>query len=262
MSASCCGSSRKTAALVVMAAALGVLIPVAVVVGVMTFREPPPAPPQGETVEVVVAATELRYGTVFTHDNVARLTTLKAWPVTALPVGAAIVTSQAELVGKRLERTAHHGEWIFAADIKDKPKVPLLFKPGYDIMSFPLAPGAVRAGAGPGSRIDVVAHYKRGNEQSEFTLLQDMLVLAVDGVATLAPTEPLERYASFQVDQKQAALVTLSSKLDCNFEVVLRRPGDPVPAWDYDATLARLQRLAKEADAPVREVAPFPRAVP
>ena len=195
MSASCCGSARRTAALIVMAAALGVLVPAGIVLGMRAFREPP------------AVAVEV-----------------------AVPVHV-------------------------------KPKVQLLFKTGYDIMSLPLAPGAEHPGVSPGSWIDVVAHFTRGDERGELTVLPDVVVLSADAVNPLwTGNDPNQKMISFQVDQRQAALVVLARRLNCELAVVPSRPDRP--AWDYDATLARLKGLEKELRDAEVEVAPFPRAVP
>ncbi|WP_439632161.1 hypothetical protein [Gemmata sp.] len=262
MSASCCGSARKTAALVVLAVALGVLVPAVVVLGVKATREPPPAPPQIEAVDVVVATAELRVGTVFRSGNVEQLTAVKAMPVASLPEGTTLVASRAELVDKRLTRAAHRGEWLVPSDLKTEPRV---FFGGDDIMSLPVpTKAAVAEGVRPGSRVDFIASYSEWTERHVFTLVTDVHALAIDGVQELPLRIDLTQdrsMLSFPVNQKQALLVALAHQLNCDFTVVLHRPGDQQSARDYDATLARLKELKRRQDAEP-EVAPFPRAVP
>ena len=263
MSASCYGSARRTAAVVVMAVALGVLVPAVVVLGVKASREPPPAPP-AETVDVVVAADELPAGTVFRPGNVEQLTAVKAIPVAALPEGTTLVTSRAELIGKRLTRTAHRGEWLVATDL-NRARV-VWSGDGNDIMAFPMPTKTATAeGVRPGSRVDLIASYSEGSERHVLTLLPDLEVLAVNGVQDLPlridATEE-RTMLSFAVNQKQALLVALANQRECEFTFVVRRPGASRSAWDYDATLARLKGLQKALLDAEPEVAPFPRAVP
>lgn len=263
MSASCCGSSRKTAAVVVMAAALGVLVPAVVVLGVKAFREPPAAPPV-ETVDVVVATAELPAGTRFTQGNVEQLTAVKAVPAAVLPEGTTLVASRAALFGKRLTRAAHRGEWLVPSDLN---KVPTIWSSdSNDIMSFPMpTKTAVAEGVRPGSRVDLIASYPEGSERRVFTLLPDMQVLAVDGVQDLplhVDAKQDRTMLSFAVNQKQALLVAHANQRECEFTFVVRRPGTSRVAWDHDATLARLKGLEKEVRDAELEVAPFPRAVP
>ncbi|VTU01602.1 : SAF [Gemmataceae bacterium] len=263
MSASCCGSSRRTAALVVMAVALCVLIPAVVVLGVKASREPPPTPPV-ETVDVVVAADELPAGTLFGPGNVERLTAVKAIPVAALPEGTTLVTSRAELVGKRLTRTAHRGEWLVGTDL-NRARI-VWSSDGSEIMSIPMpTKTAVAEEVRPGSRFDLIVSYSGGAERHVFTLLPDLEVLAVNGVQDLPlridATEE-RTMLSFAVNHKQDRLLGLANQRECELAVVPRRPGTSRSAWDYDATLARLKGLGSDVPEAEREVAPFPRAVP
>jgi Flp pilus assembly protein CpaB len=210
-------------------------------------------------VDVVVATTELRDGTVFTPDNVVRLTAIKAVPVAALPEGTMLVTGRAGLIGNRLTRTAHRGEWIAATDIG--AKVPLGFRPGYQTVAIPFRVLKHGKEIVPGSLIDIVARFESDPESEVMVLLAGVPVLGVTysepkAVATLAADLEV---VTFEVDYKQNELIVLANRYG-HIEVVPSRPNRP--AWDYNTTLARLQRLVKEASAPEREVAPFPRAVP
>jgi len=213
-------------------------------------RQPPPV----KVFQVLVAARELPTGTAFTKESVDQLTTFKYVPASEIPAEAKLILSRDEIIGKRLARATHEGEILDAADLSKKTQI--LFDPGQDIMSLQIRSAKVESErVFPGARVDILAWYVEGTERHEFTLLPDMLVLAIsnfeDGLGN--STE-----VSFAVDERQALLVTLASKTNCTFDLVLRRPGSPKLEYDYCKTLARLQVLKKRQDAPP-ESAPHPR---
>lgn len=259
MSASCCGFMRRNAAVVLLSPPLLLVIAVvAIWVRDMTKMGVVECP---EIVQVLVAAKDLTTGTAFTKDNVDELTTFGDFPRSVIPEGAKLILKKEELIGKRLSRATHQGEYFNVADVGIKTQI--LFDPTKDIMSLPIsAKTAGAADIGPGSRVDLIASYRDGFERHAFTLLPDMLVLAVNLPADLCrkPLEPDIPMVSFYIDQKQALLVTLANQASCHLEVHSRRPDAPKRKCDYDKTLARLQELKKRQDVPP-EVAPDPRPV-
>jgi len=124
-------------------------------------------------------------------------------------------------------------------------------------MSLQIGSAKVEAeSVGPGSRVNILARYVEGTERQVFTLLPDVPVLSIQHGG--GPADKTE--VSFAVDERQALLVTLASKTNCTFDLVLRRPDSPKLEYDYCKTLARLQELKKRQDTPP-EIAPAPRPV-
>ncbi len=258
MSASCCGSARNKAVLVILSALLWSLAIIAV------WRMATEKPPQVEMVHVLVASRDLTTGTAFTQDNVDELITFKDLPRSTIPEGAQIILKKEELVGKRLSHATHQGEYFNVADVGIR--TPILWETGADIMSIPLSAAAAadQVLIGPGSQVDIIASYVEGTERHVFTLLPDKLVLAVGAGCDLVSPEEAERGGprpdkvgvSFAVDQKQSLLFPLAYQLNCNFEIVLRRPDSPKRDYDIDKTLARLKELAEKRES---RIAPPPR---
>jgi Flp pilus assembly protein CpaB len=250
--ASCCGgSSRKNAAAFVV---MGLLL---VVTSVGWWREAhkgPPAVPPVETVEVLVAATDMTTGTTFTKDNIGKLTTSKTFPKSVIDPEAKIITDPKDMIGKRLTRARRAGEFFFVADVASKTT--RLQEPVKDIMSLPFTPPQGSGFIGPGSRVDIVAGVVVGTKRVVFTLLPDMYVLAVnneDDFSTKPPTDM--NMVSFAVDERQAKLIAFANQANCNLELVPRHPDAPKREFDYDATLARVKGLLKQQD----HIAPPPR---
>ncbi len=214
--------------------------------------------PKVETVHVLVASRSLTTRTAFTQGNVDELTAYNDIPRNAIPEGAKIILNKEELVGKRLLRATHQGEFFYVADIRIETQI--LLEVGQDIMSIPMeVKQAVDGGVVPGSSIDVVASYIDGTDRKDFTLIVDKQVLAIDAESdlTVSRSDPEMRIVSFFVDQKQALLIPLAYQLNCKIEFKLRHPDAPKPDYDYDKTLARLRELAERREW---RIAPAPRA--
>jgi Flp pilus assembly protein CpaB len=213
--------------------------------------------PPVETVEVLVAATDMTTGTTFTKDNIGKLTTSKTFPKSVIDPEAKIITDPKDMIGKRLTRARRAGEFFFVADVASKTT--RLQEPVKDIMSLPFTPPQGSGFIGPGSRVDIVAGVVVGTKREVFTLLPDMIVLAVNGESNLTGQQqfPGMVMVSFAVDERQAKIITLANQANCNLELVLRHPDAPKRDFDYDATLARVQALLKQQE----HVAPPPREV-
>ncbi len=208
--------------------------------------------PEIPMVDVLVAKKDLTTGTAFTKDNVEELTVVNQIAKTAIPSEAKIVLKKEELIGKRLSRATHQGEYFNVADVGIKTQI--LFEAGQDIMSLPMTAAKAASGfVGPGSRVDILASVVDGQSREVFTLLPDMHVLAVDAEQDLTTKQvfPEMRMVSFAVDQKQALLITLANQRNCNLELLLRHPDAPKRVYNIDSTLNLLKTLGKADPAGV-----------
>lgn len=206
---------------------------------------PPPnplsvaAPHPVETVEVPVAAKDLPVGTVLSADE--RLWVLKEVRRDALPAGA--VVNAADLAGQRLTRPMRAGEAFVAADLNRGMSLPK----GTNLVAIAIGPRADVSGfVVPGSRADVLA-LRRGDRARASTLLEDVLVVAVNAAAG---AEGVSQVA-FALTEKQALAVELARARGCEFTLKLRT-AKPGAGRDLDAVLKRLE------DSPL-PVAPPPR---
>ncbi|MCE9560827.1 MAG: hypothetical protein K8U57_02110 [Planctomycetes bacterium] len=256
MSASCCGSDRKTALLISVSA----LLVIAVVGWVREANKEPRTVEQPvEVVAVLVATKDLTTGTAFTKDNVDELTQITFIPRASVPPDAKLIKTKDELIGKRLGREFREGEFFNVADIATRSIGPFLA--GKDIMSLPF-PVRGNGFIGPGSRIDILGSYIEGNRREMFTLLPDLDVLAVNGITDRGPAGqfPDMGVVSFAVDEREAKLIALANHLNCRLEILLRHPDAPKRDYDFDKTLALLQSFQKQQEELKLEVAPMPRA--
>ncbi|MBA4188955.1 MAG: Flp pilus assembly protein CpaB [Planctomycetaceae bacterium] len=204
-------------------------------------------PPTIEMVDVLAAKKDLTTGTAFTKDNVEDLTEVKPIPKTMIPAEAKIILKKEDLIGKRLSRATHQGEYFNVADVGIKTQI--LFEAGQDIMSLPMTAAKAASGfVGPGSRVDILASVIDGTQREVFTLLPDMHVLAVDAEQDLTKQQvfPEMRMVSFAVTQKQALLITLANQRNCNLELLLRHPDAPKREYNIDKTLTMLKTLGKD----------------
>jgi len=234
----CCGgSSRKNTA------AFGVLSLLLVIAVAGWVREAmkPPQVTQVELVEVVVAAKDLTTGTAFTKESIDTQTTTKRIPKAELPHN--VITSKYQMLGKRLSRATHEGEFFNVADVNNKTA--RLFEMDKEMFIRKTIGDEL---VGPYSRVDILASFGEGTERVDFLLLPDVMVLEVSG--GLGPL-PQRRWVSFAVDEKQSKLISLANEAECYAKLRLRDPSAPVPKFDYNATLARLEMLlAKKYPAP------------
>lgn len=203
-----------------------------------------------KTIAVVVAAKDLPLGTPFTHENIDELTVTIQVPRSDLPLN--YVQSKEELIDKRLYRCARQGDMLSTADVKNRSHVS--FSGGREIATLPLADGLQHVHIDAGCRVDVVAIFEDGDRREVFTLLPDVMVLAMNTPDAI----------SIPVDEKQATLLGLGSRASLTFDVLLRSPDAPKSRFDYEKTLARVNSLRIAAPAPriVYEIAPPPHAKP
>lgn len=221
----------------VLDAADPVVVPV--IVPVVRYQEEP------ETVEVLVASKDLPVGTLLRAEDkpwVTKYTTRSAAP-------AAHVSDPADLTGHRLTRALRKGD---AFDPKELTKAAVPALPGgHDMASLALAPADAAGGfAVPGSRVDVVATMRDGEKVRAFTLLSDVLVVAVDAEGA-GGKKPQTVAVAFAVAEKQVRALSLAKARGCHLALVLRNPDKGADkGYDIDA-------VVKLLSAP--EVAPAPR---
>jgi len=106
----------------------------------------------------------------------------------------------------------------------------------------------------PGSRVDVHASVRIGEDREVFVLVPDLLVTAV-----IADANPNIVEVAFAVNDKQLLLLDLAYERDCTMELALRKPDAPRQDFEYGKTVALLKSLPKK---PVVFVAPSPRVKP
>jgi Flp pilus assembly protein CpaB len=179
----------------------------------MASAFPPPAPI--ETVTVVVATKDLPVGTQMTRQDLKTAVTQKRMPKEALP--SAFVSDPDKLVDRRLNRTVRAGEAFNPADL-GKGGV-ITFPPGMDIVDLWVSCPHL----GPGSRVDIVATVRFGDQIVTFPLLVNVVFVGHSGSAPRHSNDYL-RWHHFAVDRQQALLVSLAKQRGCDFELMLRHP--------------------------------------
>lgn len=226
---------------------MGIAVGCGLVAAILTAKMSTPAPV--ETVKVLSASRDLTTGTAFTKANIDELTTVNDVPKASIPPEAKLVLNKEELIGKRLSRATHAGEYFNVADVNSKTTI--LFEPNRDIMSLPMTAAKAASGfVGPGSRVDIVGSVIEGKARKVFTLLPDMHVLAVNGIQDLLDkqTFPDMSMVSFSVTEDEAKLIALANQRQCNLELLLRHPDAPLrfptPELRETARKATLNLLA------------------
>jgi Flp pilus assembly protein CpaB len=237
---------------------MGIAVGCGLVAAILTSQMGKPAPV--EEVDMLVAAKDMTTGTSFTKDNIEQLTMIKKFPKNAINPEAKIIMDQKELIGKRLTRATHAGEFFNQADVNSKTQI--MFEANKDIMSLPMNAAKAAAGfVGPGARVDIVGSVIEGQRREVFTLLADMHVLAVNGEQDLQKqtTFPDMSMVSFAVTEAQAKLIALANQRNCNLELLLRHPDAPrrypTPKDEqaaYDKTLNLLKNLSQQGSTDVQ----------
>ncbi|MFO0825760.1 MAG: Flp pilus assembly protein CpaB [Gemmataceae bacterium] len=240
--------------LVLMGIAVGCGLVAAILTSQMGQQKPP------EMVKMLVASKDMTTGTTFTKENVGNYTEYKEFPKNAINPEAKIIGNHEELVGKRLTRATHAGEFFNAADVNNKTQI--MFESGKDIMSLPMSAQKAAAGfVGPGARVDIVGSVIEGQRREVFTLLADMHVLAVNNEQDLTQKSvfPDMSMISFAVTEAQAKLIALANQRNCNLELLLRHPDAPrrYPTQKdeqaaYDKTLNLLKNLGEKDNTAVQ----------
>jgi Flp pilus assembly protein CpaB len=182
------------------------------------------AKPQVESVEVVVAATDIPVGVGIGKEDLAKYLKTKKLPKDAVP--ADIVESPDELVDKRLARPIRAEETISR---KDLMKGGIQIPRGKHLLTLQLDTARAAAGlAQPGSRVDVLAFVQINNKLTAMPILVDMLVLAVNGHTTIDQNNQSASVntVSFAADRKQGLVLELAKGRGCQMSLLLRHPED------------------------------------
>lgn len=175
-----------------------------------------------ETVEVVVAASDIPVGVGIGKDDLPKYLKKKTLPKDAVP--ADIVENPEELVDRRLIRPIRTDETISR---KDLMKGGIQIPRGKHLLTLSLDTARAAAGlAQPGSRVDVLAFVSISNKLTALPILVDMLVLAVNGQTTIDPNEQSKGVStvSFAADRKQGLVLELAKGRGCQMSLLLRHP--------------------------------------
>jgi len=208
--------------------------------------------PTPEMVTVPVAAKDLPVGTVLRKPELSQFVVWKSLPRDTLPPH--YVADEAELAGRMLTRAVLEHEAFPPTSLGKETRIYL--PDGMDILSLPFPEVPVAGFVAPGSRVDIIATHKRGNQVEAFPLLDDVLVLAVSSHLPYPPDGMCS--VSFAVDQQMALLVAQARRSGCEMEVLLRAPSSR-PKTTSEDYKKRAKRLAELADANRPATAPAPR---
>jgi Flp pilus assembly protein CpaB len=229
-------------------------------------------------VEVLVAARDLPVGTIFARDELKHDTVVRSKKVPK-DGSSAFITGRDDLVDRRLGRAVHADETLTQQDLVKGGDI--ILPEGYDMVSLRVSVGAAAGGfVGPGSRVNVLATTRLENKLVAFSLLVNVLVVAVDAHTTLGKDGvfPNLNTVSFAVTEKQALLLALAKSQGCGLELMLRNPSrssEDDRRYDIDSVIKLLTRAKeklveskeepKERPAPgvalPVEIAPPPRPV-
>jgi Flp pilus assembly protein CpaB len=201
------------------------------------------AKPKVEMVKVLVASKDLAVGTMLTEVEYDKLVTTKDVSKDALPPQFA--TTKEEIVGKRLTRPVLKDE-TFAPGALTKGGVVTLPE-GKDMISLPMSAASGAGGfVGPGSKVDILAGLRLGDELRTFPLLVDMHVLAVNQHVSYDASKgtfPDMSTVSLAVTQEEALLLTLAKQRGCTLELLLRYSGKPL---DKDYDLKKIRKMLED----------------
>jgi pilus assembly protein CpaB len=209
------------------------------------------AKPKVEMVKVLVASKDLAVGTMLTEAEYDKLVVTKDVSKDSLPPQFA--TTKEEIVGKRLSRPVLKDE-TFAPGALTKGGVVTLPE-GMDMISLPMSAGTAAGGfVGPGSKVDILAGLRLGNQLKTFPLLVDMHVLAVNQHVSYdrgTGAFPDMTTVSFAATQEEALLLTLAKQRGCALELLLRHPGKPK---DLTYDLKKIRKMLEDEQHPVKTV--------
>lgn len=225
-----------------------------------------------ETVEVVVAASDIPVGVGIGKDDLPKYLKKKTLPKDAVP--ADIVENPEELVDRRLIRPIRTDETISR---KDLMKGGIQIPRGKHLLTLQLDTARAAAGlAQPGSRVDVLAFVSISNKLTALPILVDMLVLAINGQTTIDPNEQSKgvNTVSFAADRKQGLVLELAKGRGCQMSLLLRHPEEKNTENDKNYNIDEIITLLQDDKNPAQianagdgntkrteEPAPTPKAV-
>lgn len=225
----------KTMILIVVAVVCGLVA----TIGISQMVDGKGKTPQGETVKVFVAATNVDISDKLDSQNVR----LEEWPRDRVPEGA--ITKLEDLQDRFAAQRLYPGEPIMKAKLmNDNAGSPTVhIPPGHRACPIKVQ-GGHNAGAlliNPGDRVDVLVFVRKSSELSftgTKTILRDIRVFSVGEQTSRATDEEGGRGSAqtvmLLVTPKQAEKLTLASELG-SLRLVLRHPGEePDEEDEYD----------------------------
>jgi pilus assembly protein CpaB len=210
------------------------------------------AKPKVEMVKVLVASKDLAVGTMLTEAEYDKLVATKDVSKDSLPPQFA--TTKEEIIGRRLTRPVLKDE-TFAPGALTKGGV-ITLPEGKDMISLPMSASSGAGGfVGPGSKVDILAGLRLGEELKTFPLLVDMHVLAVNQHVSYDSGKtgafPDMSTVSLAVTQEEALLLTLAKQRGCTLELLLRYSGKPL---DKDYDIKKIRKLLEDPQHKARTV--------
>ncbi|QDU18571.1 Flp pilus assembly protein CpaB [Urbifossiella limnaea] len=200
------------------------------------------AKPQVETVDVVVAATDIPVGVGIGKEDLQKYFKTKKVSKDAVPTD--IIESPEEAVERRLSRPIRAEETISR---KDLMKGGIRLPPGKQLLTLQLDTARAAAGlAQPGAKVDVLAFVSLNNKLTAMPILTNMLILAVNGQTTIDPNTQATAVntVSFAADRKQGLVLELAKGRGCQMSLLLRNPDevtDNDKSFNIDEVITLLQ---------------------
>jgi pilus assembly protein CpaB len=215
------------------------------------------------TTTIVVAATQLPFGTPLTDDNVKDV----QWTAGVVPDGAFVSKQTLFKEGRRITLAAiQQNEPILTSRITGPgQRASLSTLLDADKRAITIRVDDVRGVAGfilPNDRVDVVLIRSEsdGGARKDYSdlLLQDVKVIAVDQIAAQQKENPVVAKAvTLEVTPYQAQKISLATNVG-HLSLILRKAGDANVVSDRRVTEADLS----EVEAAVATPAPAPVAAP
>jgi pilus assembly protein CpaB len=228
------------------------------------------AAPEVETVNVVVAAVDLRRGTRIEDAMVY----VRPWPKSEAPPEA--IGTAEEAVGKLVSMDMLSGDVVVLKKITKTGGngIPDLIKPGYRAFTIPTPPALIKAGfLLPGNHVDVLLTLKSqnyGRQQQQGDNINGLTVVLVSDVEIIAAGKELSPPAgkeyiedmpsvTLQVTPQQASLLELG-RTEGTLSMTLRNNSDHADAKDHMVKridfLRRIGVVPPEAPAEKKQAKP------
>jgi len=224
------------------------------------------------TTTIVVASTQLPYGTQLSQDNVPEI----PWAANVMPQGSFPSKEALFKQGGRITlATFQQNEPILNSKITGPgERASLSTLLDRDKRAITIRVDDVRGVAGfilPGDRVDVVLIRSEsdsgGRRDYSDLLLQDVKVIAVDQLASEQKNNPtVAKAVTLEVTPQQAQKISLASDVG-HLSLILRKAGDSNVVANQRVTTSDLSEVAGErrvpvpatvAEAPAREAPPPP----
>jgi pilus assembly protein CpaB len=210
------------------------------------------------TYPVVVVKTGLAIGDSLSEQNID----IMQWPMNLVMEGS--FKNKSELVGRVVKIQLQSGEPVLETKLAPKGSMGgLLSQIPAGMRAMTVSVNVVSGVGGfvlPGARVDILATFNPGSNRAETTtatILQDVVVLAVDQTFKKANDEPITvKSVTLLVKPDQAERLTLAST-EGKLQLILRNLGDSDSTSTKGAMISQLgsrptPEKPKVAAAPVR----------